>query len=103
MGKIISPNQSAFWEGHWIVENFILAQEIIDKIKRHKSNKGLMCIKIDLKKSFDRIEWDFIDRALETWGFSMEVRKLILIVFQQCNIRSYSMEEYLNLSTQAVA
>ncbi|KAH7515208.1 hypothetical protein FEM48_Zijuj10G0002700 [Ziziphus jujuba var. spinosa] len=31
-----------------------------------------MIIKIDLKKAYDRLEWSFIDKALEVWGFSMD-------------------------------
>lgn len=77
MGRIVSQNQGAFLEGRWIAENTVLAHEVMHKINNHRSLNGLMCIKIDLKKVYDRLEWKFIDRALGGWGFSLEVRKLI--------------------------
>lgn len=36
------------------------------KIKKHRSSNGLMCIKVDLKKAYDRIKWDFLNIALQT-------------------------------------
>lgn len=46
-------------------------------MKKHREKKGLMAIKVDLKKAYDRIKWKFLDRALGTWGFSTDVRKLL--------------------------
>lgn len=63
--KIISPNQGAFVKGRWIAKNTVIAQEVIHKIRSHKGKKGLMAIKIDLKKAYDHLEWSFIDKALE--------------------------------------
>lgn len=34
-------------------------------------------VKVDLKKAYDRIEWNFLDRALAAWGFFEDVKKLI--------------------------
>lgn len=77
MGMIVSPNQEAFVEGHSIAENMIIAQEIVHKIKKHKNKNGLMLIKVDLKKAYDRLEWGFVERALNVWGFFKEVQQLI--------------------------
>lgn len=57
LGKITSPNQGAFIEQHWIAENFLLAQELVQKNKHHKGKRGLMLMKIDIKKAYDRMEW----------------------------------------------
>lgn len=35
-----------------------------------------MVIKVDLKKAYNCIEWNFLDRALDAWGFSEGVRRL---------------------------
>lgn len=56
MGRIISPNQGAFVEGRWIVENMIIAQEVPHKIKKHKGKNWLMMLKVDLKKTYSRLE-----------------------------------------------
>ncbi|KAH7516409.1 hypothetical protein FEM48_Zijuj10G0132300 [Ziziphus jujuba var. spinosa] len=75
--KIISSNQEAFIKGRWIAENTVIAQEVIHKVRSHKGKKGLMVIKIDLKKPYDHLEWRFIYKALEAWGFSSEFRWMI--------------------------
>lgn len=69
VGKIISPNQGAFVKGRWTAENSIVGQEVIQKVKKHKGKQGLMVMKIDLKKAFDKMECSFLIKALEEWGF----------------------------------
>ena len=48
------------------------------KIKSHKGANGLLLMKLDMKKAYDRLEWGFVDKALAAWGFSKDVRQLIL-------------------------
>lgn len=36
-----------------------------------------MIAKIDLKKAYDQMEWSFVDKAFEAWGFSKEIRFMI--------------------------
>lgn len=78
VSKIISPNQGAFEKGRWIVKNMFIAQEVIHTIWNHKGKKGLMAMKIDLRKAYNKIEWKFVDQALEGWGFGAKFRELIL-------------------------
>lgn len=77
MEKIITPNQGAFIEGMWIAENTVIAQEVINKVKKHWGKNGMMVIKVDLKKAYDWVEWNILDCALGAWGFSLDVYKLI--------------------------
>ena len=37
-----------------------------------------MFIKIDLSKAYDRLEWPFLELVLHEWGFSDQVRRLIM-------------------------
>lgn len=53
--NLISPNQGAFIEGKWIVENTVVAHELAHKIRTHKGKNGLMMIKIDMKKAYDNL------------------------------------------------
>lgn len=36
-----------------------------------------MIAKLDLKKAYDRMEWPFVNKALEAWAFSSDVRRMI--------------------------
>ena len=56
MDKIVSPNQSAFIKDRLIHANSILVHEIFHTIKHKQGNGGLMAIKLDMEKAFNRME-----------------------------------------------
>lgn len=37
-----------------------------------------MLMKINIKRAYDSLEWNFVEKALDLWGFSEEVRKLLM-------------------------
>uniref|UniRef100_A0A452XL47 Reverse transcriptase domain-containing protein n=1 Tax=Aegilops tauschii subsp. strangulata TaxID=200361 RepID=A0A452XL47_AEGTS len=68
---LISDNQSAYIPGRLISDNSIIAFECIDHIQSTKGNAPALCAyKLDLSKAYDRVDWDFMERALAKWGFS---------------------------------
>jgi hypothetical protein len=64
---VISPSQSAFIPGRQISDNILLTQELLHN---HHLNKGpaRCALKIDLKKAFDIISWQFIIKGLQCIG-----------------------------------
>jgi hypothetical protein len=64
---VISPSQSAFIPGRQISDNTLLTQELLHN---HHLNKGpaRCALKIDLKKAFDTISWQFIIKGLQCIG-----------------------------------
>lgn len=36
-----------------------------------------MVLKVDIKKAYDWLQWEFTVKALNAWGFSVEVQQLI--------------------------
>lgn len=56
----------------------MVAQELVDKVRKHKGRHSLMVINVDIKRAYDSLEWSFIDKVLETWGFSIEFRRMIM-------------------------
>lgn len=91
--KLVSPNQSAFVPGYWIGENSILANEIVQSMSRKKGIKGIVGLKVDMKKAYNIIDWVVLTQILSLFGFSDGCTKLIL----NC-ISSISMELLLNRS-----
>lgn len=64
--ELILPNQTAFVEGRLLVENTVLASELVNGYHR---NKGLIkiTIKFDIAKAFDTLSWDFLFSALDNF------------------------------------
>ena len=70
LDRLISPTQSAFIPNRWISENQIILQEILHSFKSRKTKPGLMAIKLDLQKAYDRVNWKFIQTVLLHFGFN---------------------------------
>ncbi|XP_030479107.1 uncharacterized protein LOC115696342 [Cannabis sativa] len=77
--SIISKNQSAFLKGRQIIDNILIANEIIHAIHSRRSGKlGWAAIKLDMEKAFDRVEWKFIHLMLAHVGFPPSFISLIM-------------------------
>lgn len=66
--RIITESQSAFVQGRLLMENVLLASELVKGY--HKENISPWCVmKIDISKAFDSVQWEFVLESLRTWGF----------------------------------
>lgn len=63
---LILPNQTAFGEGRLLVENTVLASELVNGYHRNKGSKKIT-IKVDIAKAFDTLSWEFLFAALESF------------------------------------
>lgn len=68
--EIISPSQSAFIPGHLITDNVIVAYETMHTMQtRMWSKVGFMGLKLDMSKTYDRMEWVFLEDVMRRLGF----------------------------------
>ena len=58
ISKVIDIRQSAFLEGRGILDSIMVANEVIEKMKRKK--KSCVCFKVDYENAYDCVRWDFI-------------------------------------------
>lgn len=66
--EMISSNQSAFVKGRLLVENVLLATELVQGFgQTNISKRGLL--KVDLRKAFDSVSWEFLIQILKVADF----------------------------------
>ncbi|KAI5324319.1 hypothetical protein L3X38_033392 [Prunus dulcis] len=78
MANLVSPNQVSFVPGRQIVDNIVVAQEMLHKFKNSKGSKGFIAWKIDLSKAYDRLNWDFIREVLWEVGICGRILELLM-------------------------
>ena len=73
---MISKSQSAFLPGRLLAENVLLATDLFNDYNTHNiSSRGML--KVDLRKAFDSVRWDFIFASLRALAIPEEYISLI--------------------------
>ena len=86
--KVINDAQSAFVPGRQITDNVLAAFEVMHCInQRRKGKEGLMAIKLDMSKAYDRVEWGFLEVMMRKMGFQ---DRWISLMMMCVNTVSYS-------------
>lgn len=65
---LIATTQSSFVPKRQITDNIILVQEVIHSMHKKRTGKGIMMLKLDLEKAYDRLNWDFLRETLLAVG-----------------------------------
>lgn len=65
--SLIEPNQTAFIKDRLLLENVLLASELVKDYHKVTITPSSV-IKLDISKAFDTVEWSFISAILRTWG-----------------------------------
>eukprot|EP00253_Pinus_taeda_P029800 PITA_29800 len=77
---IISQEQSGYVEGRQILDNILLAQEMIHSL--HSRKEVGMLMQFDLSKAYDKVSWAYLEAVLEAFGFSKQWIKWILALIK---------------------
>lgn len=67
----IEPNQTAFIKRRLLLENVLLASELVNRYhKTQQSNRAT--VKFDISKEFDTVKWSFITSVLKAMGLPLQ-------------------------------
>jgi len=75
IGKVVGPYQHAFMAGRQILDATWIANECVDSCL--KSNLPRVVCKLDIKKAYDHVSWDFLMAILERMGFPRQWRRRV--------------------------
>lgn len=64
---IISEEQLGYVEGRQILDNILLAQEMIHTL--HSRKEAGMLMQLDLSKAYDKVSWNYLEAILDAFGF----------------------------------
>lgn len=67
ISKLIGKHQMAFIKGRQIMDAALIANECVDSRLKEKK-PGILC-KLDIKKTFNHVNWDFLINMLRQMGF----------------------------------
>lgn len=74
---LVGLSQSTFIEGRNILDNMIVAHEIV-KCYRKKWVSPRCLIKVDIRKAYDSVEWGFLIMVLLEYGMTRKFINLIM-------------------------
>jgi hypothetical protein len=75
LGKIISNSHNAFIGGRQILGSMLIANECLDN--RIRLGKSEVLCKLDLKKAYNHVHWEFLLYLLKRFGFGEKWRDWI--------------------------
>lgn len=71
LDEVVSEEQSASIQGRMITDNALLAFECFHAIQKNKvADKAACAYKLDLSKAYDRVDWRFLEMAMNRLGFA---------------------------------
>jgi len=85
---LISMEQSAFVSGRQIQDNILIVQEVLHQLRIRKWKKKFHAmLKVDMKKAYDRVEWDFLKASMLKMGLCDTWVSWVMNVSLQCHSR----------------
>ena len=67
VSPIISPTQTTFIKGRYIMEGIVILHDALNTF--HKDKEDDLIFKVDFEKAYDKIKWPFVIQMLNLKGF----------------------------------
>ena len=75
---LVYVNQSGFVQGRKIIHNNCMIQDIVSRYGRKSTPPGCL-FKIDLRKAYDSVSWEFLEEMLDSFGFPLHFKNLDIL------------------------
>jgi mannosylglycoprotein endo-beta-mannosidase len=85
MDSLVSNAQSAFIKKRSIHDNFLYVKNLATRL--HKSKTSALLFKLDIRKAFDNVRWDYIVDLLQKRGFPSRFRNWIVALLTTSSSR----------------
>ena len=86
--NFVSESQSAFVPNCLIIDNIIVAYELLHRMRnRRKGKVGHMVVKLDISKAYDRVDWKFLQNIMCKLGFD---QRWVQVAIETITTASYS-------------
>jgi len=71
--KCIADSQSAFVPGRSILDNALVAIELVHYMKtKTRDKEKSVALKLNISKAYDRIDWSYLHDVMVKMGFSVK-------------------------------
>ena len=85
MNNLVSNSQSAFIKTRSIHDNFLYVKNLARKL--HKTKTPTLLLKLDIKKAFDSVRWDYLVDMLQHMGFPAIYRDWVAALLSTASSR----------------
>ncbi len=79
IGSVVGPDQTCGVPGRTISENLFLIRDLIEYAKRE--DIPLALLSLDQEKAFDRVDWGFLLRILDTFNFGPDFCRWVRLFY----------------------
>lgn len=83
--KVVSGNQRGFIKGRHIQDCVCITSEIINLLEK-RSFGGNIALKIDMKKAFNTLDWNFLIHVLQAFGFNATFCKWMRVILHSAKL-----------------
>ncbi|XP_026445562.1 uncharacterized protein LOC113346206 [Papaver somniferum] len=78
LDSFISWSQTAFVPGRQILENIVIAKELLHSMNNSSAKDGYFALTVDMAKAYDRVNWKFLYDMLTLMGVHGHSLSLIM-------------------------
>lgn len=83
LSQVIIDSQYAFVLGRLITDNVLVSFETVHYIrKRRRDRRGVMSLKLDMSKAYDKVEWCFLEKVMLKLGFGKKMGGFDIILYK---------------------